>query len=89
MLSTTAVYDFNSNSGALLPSVSYRFTESFSATVGVNVFWGHQQLRDSAINEIRPGLNRTGHHAYKDGVDAGLAALRQRDEMNLTIRYTF
>ena len=89
MLSTTAVYDFNSNSGALLPSVSYRFTESFSATVGVNVFWGHQQLRDSAINEIRPGLNRTGHHAYKDGVDNGLAAVRQRDEVNLTIRYTF
>jgi hypothetical protein len=89
MLSSTVVYDFNSNSGALLPSVSYRFTESFSATVGVNVFFGHQQLRDSAINEIRPGLNRTGHDAYKDGVDNGLAALRDRDEMNLTIRYTF
>jgi hypothetical protein len=89
MLYSTVVYDFNSNSGALLPSITYRFTESFSATVGVNVFFGHQQLRDSAINEIRPGLNRTGHHAYKDAVDAGLSALRERDEMNLTIRYTF
>ena len=89
MLYSTAVYDFNSNSGALLPSITYRFTESFSATVGVNVFWGHQQLRDAAINEIRPALNRTGTHAYKDAVDDGLSALRERDEMNLTIRYTF
>ena len=40
-------------------------------------FFGRQQLRDSAINEIRPGLNRTGNDAYKDAVDNGLAALRK------------
>jgi hypothetical protein len=57
--------------------------------VGVNVFWGHEQLRQSAINELRPGLNRTGHDAYMDAVSNGLTALRERDELNLTIRYTF
>ena len=86
---TTAVYDFNSGSGALLPSVSYRFTENFSAAIGVNVFWGHQQLRDAPINEIRPGLNRVGRNAYQDAVENGLTALRERDEMNFTLRYTF
>ena len=89
MLNSTVVYDFNSNSGALLPSVSYRFTENFSVSIGVNVFFGHQQLRDAPINEIRPGLNRVGRDAYKDAVENGLAALRERDEMNLNIRYTF
>ena len=85
----TAVYDVNSNSGALLPSISYRFTESFSVTVGANVFMGRQQLRDAPINEIRPGLNRVGNDAYKDPVENGLAALRERDEVYLQIRYTF
>jgi phosphopantothenate synthetase len=89
MLFSTVVYDFNSNSGALLPSVTYRFTENLSASIGVNVFFGHQQLRDAPINEIRPGLNRVGHDAYKDAVENGLTALRERDEMNLNIRYTF
>jgi hypothetical protein len=89
MLFTTLVYDFNSGSGALLPSITYRFTENLSAAIGVNVFWGHQQLRDAPINEIRPGLNRVGHNAYQDAVENGLTALRERDEMNLTLRYTF
>ncbi len=89
MLYSTVVYDFNSNSGALLPSVTYRFNESFSVSIGVNVFFGKQQLRDAPINEIRPGLNRVGHDAYKDAVENGLSALRERDEMNLNIRYTF
>jgi hypothetical protein len=85
----TFVYDVNSVSGAALPSVSYRFTESFSATVGSNIFFGRQQLRDAPINEIRPGLNRVGSNAYDDAVENGLSALRERDEIYLTIRYTF
>jgi hypothetical protein len=89
MLYTTLVYDFNSGSGALLPSITYRFTENLSAAIGVNVFWGHQQLRDAPINEIRPGLNRVGRNAYQDAVENGLTALRERDEMNFTLRYTF
>ena len=89
MLFSTLVYDFNSNSGALLPSVIYRFTENLSVAIGVNVFFGTQQLRDAPINEIRPELNRVGHNAYQDAVENGLSALRERDEMNLNVRYTF
>jgi hypothetical protein len=88
MFYNTFVYDVNSSSGALLPSVSYRFTENFSVTAGSNVFFGHQELRDSPINEIRP-LNRVGNDAYKDAVENGLAALRERDEVYLQLRYTF
>ena len=89
MFFNTVVYDVNSASGALLPSIAYRFTDSFSATVGVNVFWGHEQMVDSAINEVRPGLNRTGHDAYEDPVENGLSAIRERDEVYLLLRYTF
>ena len=85
----TIVYDVNSASGALLPSIAYRFNEAFSATVGVNVFWGREELVDAPLNEIRPGLNRTGHEAYQDAVENGLSAVRQRDEVYLLLRYTF
>jgi len=88
MFYNTFVYDVNSSSGALLPSISYRFTENFSVTAGSNVFFGHQQMVDSPINEIRP-LNRVGDNAYQDAVENGLAALRERDEVYLLLRYTF
>src|SRR5690606_36152334 len=42
----TFVYDVKSSSGAALPSISYRFTENFSATVGMNLFWGRFDLVD-------------------------------------------
>jgi hypothetical protein len=89
MFYNTVVYDVNSVSGAILPSIVYRFTESFSVTVGSNVFFGRQQLRDAPINEFRPALNRVGSGAYEDPVETGLAAVREHDEIYLTIRYTF
>src|SRR5690606_26529329 len=72
-----------------LPQVIYRFTENLSATVGANFFFGRQQLVDSAVSELRAGTNRTGAHAYKDPVENGLSPLRDRDEIYMTLRYTF
>jgi hypothetical protein len=89
MIYNTLVYDVMSQSGAILPSVVYRFTESFSATIGANVFMGRQQMIDSSINEIRPGVNRTGRNAYQDAVENGLSAVREHDEIFLQVRYTF
>jgi hypothetical protein len=85
----TLVYDVRSRSGALLPSVTYRFNESFSASLGVNVFFGRSEWRDAPVNELRPALNRTGNHAYEDSVQNALSALRERDELYLLLRYTF
>jgi hypothetical protein len=89
MIYNTLVFDAMSQSGAILPSVVYRFTESFSATIGANVFMGRQQMIDSPINEIRPGVNRTGRNAYQDAVENGLSAVREHDEVYVQIRYTF
>jgi len=89
MLQYTWVYDFLSSSGAFLPQVTYRFTEAFSASVGVNLFFGREQFKVGPINEIRPALNRVGSHAYDTAVENGLSVLRTHDEIFTTLRYTF
>ena len=38
LVSNTLVYDFRTNSGAWLPTVQYRFSSNFSATVGAAGF---------------------------------------------------
>jgi Protein of unknown function (DUF1302) len=83
------VYDFLSSSGALLPSLEYRFTESFSVTIGLNYFFGHTQLKDAPIADFAPTSNRSGANAYYDGADNILAAIRQHDELFLRLRWTF
>jgi hypothetical protein len=86
--SITSVYDFRSASGALLPQITYRFTENFSATFGLASFYGRSQFRRTGITQVGPA-NRVGSHAYQDAVDNGLSLLRDRDEAFLTVRYTF
>jgi hypothetical protein len=85
----TFVYDMNSNSGAALPSITYRFTESFSATVGMNFFWGRWEYEDAPIAPLGTLGNEVGRLAYRDGVENGLSVVRERDEAFLRIRYTF
>ncbi|CAG1000279.1 hypothetical protein MYXO_02958 [Myxococcaceae bacterium] len=84
----TWVYDFQSNSGASLPQITYRFTESFSATFGFALFWGRYQGKEFPLNPLTPG-NQTGRYAYQTWVENGLAVIRDRDEVFLRIRYTF
>jgi hypothetical protein len=88
-----SVFDINSQSGGLLPSISYRFTEAFSATVGMNWFFGRTERVRMPLNEIAPPGNRApnknGHHAYKDGTDNLLSLIRHRDEAYIRLRWTF
>ena len=84
----TWVYDVQSESGAALPSVTYRFTESFSATFGLAFFWGRYEGKDLAVNPLTPG-NQAGAWAYRTWVENGLAAIRDRDEVYMRLRYTF
>jgi hypothetical protein len=83
------VYDFHSRSGGLLPSLQYRFTESFSVTVGMLYFWGRTEMESMPINEIGPPGNRTGKYTYETGVDNVLSVIRKRDEVFLRLRWTF
>jgi hypothetical protein len=85
----TFVHDFQSSSGAFLPSLSYRFDEKFSATIGLLMFYGRPQWVDMPLNEIGPAGNRSGSRAYYDTVENGLSLVRDRDEVFLRLRYTF
>jgi hypothetical protein len=84
----TFVYDVRSSSGAVLPSVAYRFTENFSATFGVAAFYGRQEYRTTAVTQIGAS-NRVHRHKDEDAALRGLAAIRDRDEVFLRVKYTF
>jgi hypothetical protein len=84
----TLVYEFGSNSGAAIPQVSYRFTADFSATFGLAFFMGRAEPRVMALQPTALGP-RAGRHAYRDFVENGLSAVRDRDEIFLRLRYTF
>jgi hypothetical protein len=84
----TFVYDKRSNSGALLPQLTYRFTENFSATFGVAGFWGRVERKTMSLVPPASG-NRVTPSAYFDYVENGLSVVRDRDEAYLRIKYTF
>ena len=84
----TFVYDKRSNSGAFIPQFTYRFSSDFSATVGLALFNGREESRPMALSPNSLS-NRVGRRAYKDVVENGLSAVRDRDEVFLRIRYSF
>jgi hypothetical protein len=87
--SLVTIYDFNSRSGGVLPSIQYRFTESFSASMGMAIFFGRTQLSQMAINPFRPATNRVGKNAYTDSSEHFLSSIRRRDEIWMRLRWTF
>ncbi len=87
--SATFVYDFRSNSGAFLPQVSYRFTENFSASFGVALFAGREEARPLNLFPTGTESLRVGSHRGDQFVENGLAAVRERDEIFMRLRYTF
>ena len=87
--SLTLVYFVNNNSFAVLPSVTYRFNESFSATFGIAGFSGRVVKRDAAINSPGPVGARFGRAQEKTFTEPGLSVIRERDEIFLRVRYTF
>jgi hypothetical protein len=88
----TSVYDVQTQSGAILTGISYRFTQNFSAAVGMAFFYGKPDFVDEPIAGFGPAGNRSqadADHLYKSGREGGLAIVRDRDEMWARIRYTF
>jgi len=83
------VYDFNSRSGAILPSIGYRFTDAFSIRWGFLVFFGRTELEELPVNPISPPANRADPNAYQVPVENALSLVRDRDEVFFRLRYTF
>ncbi len=86
--SNTFVYDFRSNSGAMLPSITYRFNEDFSATFGVAAFFGRQAPQPAPLVPTSMP-DRAGRGANETYVENALSLVRERDEIFLRLRYNF
>jgi len=86
--SITSVYDFMSESGAVLPSINYRFSESFSVEFGMALFYGKWQSTRMALHPVSLS-DQVLSGAYREFSERGLALVRDRDEVFLRIRKTF
>ena len=87
--SVVFVFDAKSKSGSAIASVMYRITQSFSIDIGIATFMGGTDLSPGPINSLEPASNQQGPNAYRVPSNNGLSALRDRDEIFVSIRYTF
>ena len=85
--SVTVVHDVGSNSGAILAQMTYRFTESFSTTVGVSDFYGTPQYGRLPLRQL--GLQNNGGDFMERLRFQGLSPIAERDEIFAILRYTF
>jgi hypothetical protein len=83
----TWVHDALSGSGGLIGSLTYRFTENFSATVGSAGFYGTPDKLQSAIVPLL--VANQGKSFKADTAYDGLSAIAEKDELFLLVRYTF
>jgi hypothetical protein len=83
----TFVHDVRSTSGAALISLIYRFSDVFSATFGVNVFYGSPQNLLLPIQQ--PVLQNFGPQYEQRTKYDGLSAIAERNELSFGVRYTF
>jgi hypothetical protein len=83
------VYEFASRSGAVVPSLEYRLTDSLSVTAGMLYFFGRTELSDMAVREVSPVIDRTGRNAYRQPIENGFSGIRKRDEVFVKMRWTF
>jgi hypothetical protein len=85
----TFVWDFQSESGAILPEIQYRFTPNLSTTLTLGVFSGRFQSYKPPIRSIADFPYRAGQNQGSDWSEQGLSPVRDNDEIALRVRYTF
>ena len=85
--SWTFVYDVASASGAALANMTYRFTPDFSGSVGIASFFGKPTSIPIPLTQAFL-VNNGGDFKSKNRYD-GLTPIAERDEIYLTLRYTF
>ncbi|RIL00797.1 MAG: hypothetical protein DCC71_18635 [Proteobacteria bacterium] len=83
----TWVHDVRSKSGGLIAQMTYRFSQDFSATVGVAGFYGKPDELQSPFRPLLVG-NQGGDFKSDTRYD-GLTAISERDEVFFLLRYTF
>jgi hypothetical protein len=82
------VHDLKSASGGIIAQLTYRFTESSSATFGVLSFYGDPKSNRLPLYPIVPTNVVSTDIDSRTRFD-GLSVISERDEVFLTFRYTF
>ena len=85
--SLTAVHDIRSTSGGVIAQMSYRFTNQFSATIGMAAFYGQPEPMPVALRQALP-TNLGGNFRAETRYN-GLSPISERDELFLLLRRTF
>jgi hypothetical protein len=83
----TWVHDYASVSGGVVAQITYRFSQDFSTTIGMASFYGDPDER--ALAQSPAVLTNQGGDYKADLRYDGLSAIAERDEVFLSIRYTF
>jgi hypothetical protein len=83
----TWVHDIRSTSGGVIGQLTYRFTTEFSASMGLAAFYGKPESLPIALRQ--PLLTNQGGSYRADTRYNGLVPLAERDEVFVTLRYTF
>jgi len=84
----TLIHEVESNSGGQVVTVNYRYSESFSITVGMSSFYGNPSR--SRVLDVSPATRfHTGDDFTQHSNFRGLSAISQRDEIFVNVRKTF
>jgi hypothetical protein len=87
MTFVTLIHEVQSNSGGQIVTMNYRFSESFSVTIGMSSFYGKPtEERVLARNPVT--RFHTGDFEQRSNF-WGLSALAKRDELFVSLRKTF
>jgi len=88
MTFVTLIHEVESNSGGQIVTVNYRFSESFSVTVGMSSFYGDPSR--SRVLDVSPATRfHTGTDFTQRSNFRGVSAISQRDELFVSVRKTF
>jgi len=82
------IHELESNSGGLIVNLSYRMTENFSLSTGITTFYGRP--RSSPLPRSPVALSSTSGNDYQSRSRYnGLTPIADREELFMTLRYTF
>jgi len=88
LTSVTLIHELESNSGGLITNLSYRMTENLSVSVGLTTFRGEPRSMRQARVPIQ--LSSTAGNDYESRSRYnGLTPVADREELYVTLRYTF
>ena len=87
--SLLVAHDTRSVSGAVIASLTYRYTPELSVTVGGAAFYGRVETTTAPLSGIVGSSGGAGRGSDRAYVENGLSSIRDRDEVFLRLRYAF